>query len=382
MIYVYNENWIGGTYYTQNLVAALNHLPEEKRPELIVISNEEKHVEDLKKITGYRQLTYRKFDHRSGLLRRYLNKAGRKLAGKDIVPERHSDVDVVFPVLNHEHIAFFSNVRTPLFWIPDFQEVAMPDFFSAAELHARKDFQSCVLERNGHIVFSSQSAKADFNRLYPGNTVRQYLMPFAVSHPPDSRQDTDPVRKKYAITGDYFICSNQFWKHKNHGVVLKAIGELKASGTDVQVVFTGKEFDHRFPHYFEELKQLAGSLGITNNIRFLGFIDRADQVLLMKDAIAVIQPSLFEGWSTVVEDSKAMSATLIVSDIPVHREQLHHYDYKTFFSPHSEVELAACMRSLPGNKSGSRNPVTYRYEEDIKDFANSFVTILDELTHA
>ena len=53
---------------------------------------------------------------------------------------------------------------------------------------------------------------------------------------------------------------------------------------------------------------MAESLDIKKYISILGFISRQDQLSLMRDAIAVIQPSLFEGWSTVVEDCKAIGA--------------------------------------------------------------------------
>jgi len=34
-----------------------------------------------------------------------------------------------------------------------------------------------------------------------------------------------------------------------------------------------------------------------------------------------VQPSLFEGWSTVVEDARALGKPIVLSDIPVHLEQ-------------------------------------------------------------
>ena len=41
----------------------------------------------------------------------------------------------------------------------------------------------------------------------------------------------------------------------------------------------------------------------------------------MRKAMAVIQPSLFEGWSTVVEDARALGKPMILSDFPVQIEQ-------------------------------------------------------------
>ena len=42
---------------------------------------------------------------------------------------------------------------------------------------------------------------------------------------------------------------------------------------------------------------------------------------MLRRAVAVIQPSQFEGWSALVEDARALGKRMYVSDIPVHREQ-------------------------------------------------------------
>ena len=58
----------------------------------------------------------------------------------------------------------------------------------------------------------------------------------------------------------------------------------------------------------------------------------------MKNAIALIQPSLYEGWSTLVEEAKALNQFIILSDIPVHREQID--QNADFFDPFNAAELA------------------------------------------
>jgi hypothetical protein len=63
------------------------------------------------------------------------------------------------------------------------------------------------------------------------------------------------------------------------------------------------------------------------------------QLLILKNAIAVIQPSLFEGWSTVVEDSKASNKLVIASDIEVHKEQLKDMD-TVYFENRNPSSLA------------------------------------------
>jgi hypothetical protein len=63
----------------------------------------------------------------------------------------------------------------------------------------------------------------------------------------------------------------------------------------------------------------------------------------MKNSLAIIQPSLFEGWSTVVEDAKALNKWILLSDIAVHREQIK--ENVDFFNPKKPIELALIMQS-------------------------------------
>jgi len=37
--YTYNENWIGGTYYIENLVNALNALNDEEKPHIVLLTD-------------------------------------------------------------------------------------------------------------------------------------------------------------------------------------------------------------------------------------------------------------------------------------------------------------------------------------------------------
>jgi glycosyltransferase involved in cell wall biosynthesis len=72
-------------------------------------------------------------------------------------------------------------------------------------------------------------------------------------------------------------------------------------------------------------------------------------ISLMHHAIAVIQPSTFEGWSTSVEESKAMGKQIILSSIDVHVEQAP--ERGIYFSPHSPDELVAHMVKVYGDFS-------------------------------
>ena len=63
-------------------------------------------------------------------------------------------------------------------------------------------------------------------------------------------------------------------------------------------------------------------MGILDRIHFLGHIPKQDQIGIMNGAIAVIQPTLFEGGpgGGAVYDAVAIGVPAILSDIPVNLE--------------------------------------------------------------
>ena len=92
----------------------------------------------------------------------------------------------------------------------------------------------------------------------------------------------------------------------------------------------------------------------------------------MNYAEAVIQPSLFEGWSTVVEDAKAMNQYVIASNIDVHIEQLQK-NY-SFFDPLNPIELAdKIIERQQMNIDKSNN----HYNKNIKKFATAFLKAVE-----
>src|SRR6185369_16760894 len=114
-----------------------------------------------------------------------------------------------------------------------------------------------------------------------------------------------------------------FWAHKNHALVVQALALLKSAGVRVSVVMTGLPSDHRDPanRNFSALLQAIAAAGLNSQITILGLAPYTDLINLMRTAALIIQPSRFEGWSTVVQDAIALGRPLLCSDIAVHREQ-------------------------------------------------------------
>ena len=235
-----------------------------------------------------------------------------------ISPAGDRSFDVVGPFVRPPR-----GVRTPwVGYIPDVQHRRLPEMFSARECRDRdRDFQA-LLARAAVVLVNAADVASDLRRFYPASRAEIMPLPFAACADPEWFEGEDDVRARYGIEGPFFLCSNQFWKHKNHRVVLEAIALARREGRPVRFVFTGDTSDYRHPEYYPGLLAEIDQAGIAGDVRILGFIPKRDQIRLMREAIAVVQPSLFEGGpgGGSIYNAIALGRPVIVSDLPVNRE--------------------------------------------------------------
>lgn len=98
----------------------------------------------------------------------------------------------------------------------------------------------------------------------------------------------------------------------------------------------------------------------------------------MINAIALINPSNFEGWSTTVEESKSLGLPIILSDIPVHIEQAP--PLGRYFKANSAEDLAAAMMATmrdrdPATAARSREAAALALPERVRRFGKAYEEI-------
>jgi glycosyltransferase involved in cell wall biosynthesis len=359
------KEWAGGVIYILNIIHALKLIDDENKPELYIYYKSDSPIADIKAIR-YPYLSFIRFEKFPSSVKKVLNYASLLLTKQSICVDRVADI--VYPDLRH-----LSFGKKPYHWIADFQDYYLPEMWSPEDLTKRVKYHKNIAARGGVVVFSSEDAMNDFKKFYPGHRCELRLLRFASTLPDYSAVSFESVKKKFGIDSCYFMSPNQFWKHKNHMVVLEAIAMLKDKHLDFVVVFTGSESDHRNKEYFQSLKDFIAGHGIERWVKFLGFIDRSEQLVLMENAISIIQPSLFEGWSTVVEDAKAQSQFIILSRLRVHEEQIQ--ENCRFFDPHSPLELSLIIEEFVRKRPERR---TIDYTSSIRKFADDFMEIVGD----
>jgi len=280
------------------------------------------------------------FDHWSALW--IWNKIRMKILGRDFSLE-HILAKNDIPVFSHllTSVKKTKNIKT-VSWIPDFQHLHLPEMFSRHEIAFRNRNYRDLADKSDIVMLSSYDALKDFRSFLPEYVHKVRVLHFvAQPNPSLYKTESGKTEMKFGIDKKYFFLPNQFWKHKNHMIVFEAIRILKAKKRDIFLVCSGIMDDYRNKRHVREIVGYVRSNNLNANIKLLGMIDRIELFCLMRNCISVLNPSLFEGWSTTVEEAKSLGKSLILSSIPVHREQ--DPPSSSYFDPFNPEELAELL---------------------------------------
>ena len=328
--------WLGGANYFRSLIAALMSVPG-RRVEPMIFAAPRDAPGLAADFPGVSVLA-------TGMLKRLApawlaRRLLLRMTRRDVALERLLAAHGV-DVLSHSG-ALGPGGRIPTIgWIADLQHRRLPELCSSAESAAR----DATIERwHAHcsaLLFSSESARSDFERFYGKPRIPVFVIPFVPMTRPVDPGIVAQVGKKYGLPERFFYVPNQFWSHKNHRLVIEAALLLKTEGLRVDLVFTGGTHDYRNARHYDDLVKLAAGLG--EHVWFLGVVPYDDVLALMEQALAVINPSLFEGWSTTVEEARNLGKAVLLSNIDVHREQAP--PRGVYFEPDDARDLADRMR--------------------------------------
>ena len=332
------SGWLGGSSYLRNLLLALGAQRDLAiEPVLFTAHDNDAGVADIPSI----ELVRSSIMYAPRALR-VACKGISLVAGHDLLKEqelRKHRIDVLSHSGHLGHRALLPTIG----WLADLQSIHFPDLEIGKDRSRRDHTHREYCKYCTKIIVASECGRRDLRLFSPQTMDKAEVLRFVSQ--PISREHATPLpelRRKFNIDKSYFLLPNQFWAHKNHRTVISALRLLKKRSHDVLVLATGNTKDTRNPGYFESVMKHARDCNVLDCFRVLGVIPSRDLAGLFYEAIAVLNPSLFEGWSTSVEESKSIGKSIILSDIPVHREQRP--DRGIYFPPLEPESLANAMQ--------------------------------------
>lgn len=370
-----SKTWLGGVNYFKNLFTAISLV---NNPQINIFTFDSKD-KTAKKVLKNFKLTYLKKDFRYRL-----DKFVTCLLKKDFDKNDYFFKRFKIDIASHTFID--TNSIPVVTWIPDFQHIHLKEMFTEEELKFRDESFQLQTKKSSLVILSSNDALEDFKAFAPEYAEKGRVLRFVSIPDKNIYSKTDKIKnkviEKYKLPEKYFYVPNQFWKHKNHKVILKAISILKKQGLNIKVIFTGNTSDYRNLKHFEELTNYIKQEGIQDNVKILGIVDLIEVYYFMRNCVSIINPSKFEGWSSTVEEAKSIGKNIILSDLNVHKEQ--NPPEGIFFNPDNAEELANILKSKWETKNSEPD---YELEEQAKkllptrilEFGKQYQNILMEV---
>lgn len=128
---------------------------------------------------------------------------------------------------------------------------------------------------------------------------------------------------------------------KNHSTLLHALARLRARGVDAELLLAGAVESKQIRH---ELSGLSATLGIAEQVRFLGYVAGKDEMMTMlRGADVFVLPSLNEGFPRVIWEAMLQSLPCAVSRIPNIEADIGQRDVALMFDPLDAEDMATVL---------------------------------------
>lgn len=386
----YNHfKWLGGIYVIKHLIYGINkHLRNKIQPVLIV--NKNLSNEAIKDFKNFKLIKTDLFYNQS-LFKKIYNKLSVIFFGKSSNYENFlikENINII------SHINVFDNniifgkksFSKSLSFIADFQHLYFKNNFSLWGKIMRNFNTILCAYFSSKILLISQDAQKDLKKISNTAHKNSVLSKFVFQIPAKKEIDNlSFLKKKYKFNKPFFYVPNQYWVHKNHFIILKAIKYMKKKNNlkNILILSSGLSVDYRNPGHFIEIKKFISDNNLENNYKYLGVIPFKDVLSLIYHSIAIINPSKFEGRSSTVEQAKSMDKKIILSNINIHKEQKPRNAF--YFNPENYKQLSKIIIKNYKSKNSKKNHYKNARSKNIiemKVYCNSYLKIIKNLINS
>jgi glycosyltransferase involved in cell wall biosynthesis len=248
----------------------------------------------------------------------------------------HAQPDLLFcpfgpPLLNQRGVPIVSTFH-------DMQVHAYPSFFSPTERQQRLSQFGKMSKRASRIAaISDFSRKVAIENGVDPDRIR--TIPLRLANHRATKAVANPPCG--VVRGRYVLYPANLWPHKNHEMLLTAFAMARQQGLaeDLQLVCTGDGHDR--------LKQLRGNASVLNlneTVVLPGFLSDDSLEGLYQHALAVVFPSLYEGFGMPVIEAMARGIPVACSGTTALQEVVGEAALR--FHPGNPQEIANALIQL------------------------------------
>lgn len=288
-----------------------------------------------------------------------------------------SEIDIIIS----PHITLLPYyIRKPyIVTIHDFQQEYYPAFFTLKERILRK-----IVYRTGKfaniVIVESNFVKKDVMKFLNVEEDRIKVIP---SPPPSyvvklklEQNIIENVINKYNLPDKYIFYPAQFWPHKNHINLIKALKFIKyKQKEEIPLILVGSKKKN-----FENVMKKIKELNIENQVSYLGYILEEEMPYIYNLSTALVMPTLFESVSLPIWEAFYLGVPVVSSNVCALPEQVG--DAGLLFDPTDIEDMADKIYHIWTNESLRKELIQKGYQRvkdlTIENYAKQWEEIIEE----
>ena len=169
-----------------------------------------------------------------------------------------------------------------------------------------------------------------------GDTKPIFVIPNAIPIP--------NIRESKNVNQFQFVSISRMEEYKMVDVIIKAVKIVKESYPEIKLILIGDG------QYRKNLEKLASKLDITENVVFMGFVSNQEKESIISSSLALVFPSVQEGFGLVILESFAQKKPVLVSDVRPMSDIVENNKTGLVISPLDENKWASGMIHMIQNQ--------------------------------
>jgi glycosyltransferase involved in cell wall biosynthesis len=263
--------------------------------------------------------------------------------------------------------------------IYDLQHLAYPSFFNSDEISIRQRFLDDVKSKTDHIVCISEAVRQSVYDNFDVDPHKTHVVPISI-HSRLPKLETQRLETELDALGigqnPYMFYPANFWHHKNHRMLLTALGMYLSQNTKskIELVFTGTILDKE-----RDLRDAVSRMGLGDKVHFLGYLETNQLAAVWQGCEFLIFPSLYEGFGIPLLEAMYYGKPILCSNVTSIPEIAQ--DAALYFDPRDPREIANCLEKISDNPVLRDDLVHRGYHRvsafDPVDMTREYVEIFD-----
>jgi len=252
---------------------------------------------------------------------------------------RGEDIDIVHNPFQMP--TYFRFEQKYVFTVHDLIPFLYPEVHTSRTLVTQRPLTGRTLASADKIITVSENTKRDLLRLFRLQEEKVQVVHTAVSgvFQPVPEERVAESLSRLGIERPYFLFVGTLEPRKNVTTIVKAFYQVQKRLPAAQLVIVGKK-GWGYQGIFETIE----ALGLCASVKYLGHMTEPDLVSVYNGAVALVYPSLYEGFGLPPAEAMACGTPAIASNTSSLPEVVG--DAGILIDPSSEEQIASAMTRL------------------------------------